>query len=52
MNNQYGKYHETDAIFRGNSKNPTEPFRNGITRRPKELTESNPTITKLFHHED
>lgn len=37
MNNIYGKYHELDANWRGNSKNPLTPFRNSITRKTREV---------------
>lgn len=40
MNNPYGKYHDVDATWKPNPKNPYDNFKNSINRRSKELIES------------
>lgn len=48
MNNQYGRYHDVNANWKHNSKNPIESFKNSITRRGREISESTVPHMQLF----
>lgn len=40
MNDPYGKYHDILSPWKSNSKDPATSFRNALTRRNREISES------------
>lgn len=47
MSRHFGKYHESDAVWKHNPKDPANSFINQVTRRNREIAEGTPLVIKV-----